>query len=160
VQHLASSSGGRPGRALVTMPNEAVMLNSHLVFHHLGLAVRCPDDAIAFVSALGYQIGETVFDPGQNVNLIMCTHVIQPAVEIIWPGDSKGPVHGLMERHPAGVIYHVCYATDDLRAALAGLEKVGLRAVCVSPPKRARLFGGRKVSFYSVAGIGLMEILE
>jgi hypothetical protein len=142
------------------MFHDTVMLRSHLVFHHLGLAVRRPKDAVAFTSSLGYQIGETVFDREQNVNLIMCTHEIQPAVEIIWPANSKGPVHGLIDRHPTGVIYHVCYATDDLSAALAGLKKSGLDAVCVCPPKRAALFGGRKVSFYNVVGIGLVEILE
>lgn len=142
------------------MIRDAVTLSSHLAFHHLGLAVRRPEEAMAFTSTLGYQIGETVFDPEQNVNLIMCTHEIQPSVEIIWPANSKGPVHGLTDRHPTGVIYHVCYATDDLGAALAGLKKAGLNAVCVCSPKAAPLFGGRKVSFYNVLGIGLVEILE
>jgi methylmalonyl-CoA/ethylmalonyl-CoA epimerase len=58
------------------------------------------------------------------------------------------------------VIYHVCYTTDNLGSALAGLEKAGTRVICASPPKPAILFGGRKVSFYNVAGIGLIEILE
>jgi len=142
------------------MLHQAVAISSHLVFHHFGLAVRRPDDAMAFMSTLGYQVGEPVFDPEQNVNLIMCSHETQPSVEIIWPDNTKGPIHGLTDRHPAGVIYHVCYATDDLDAALAGLKKAGLQAVCISPRKRAPLFGGRKVSFYNVLGIGLVEILE
>jgi hypothetical protein len=142
------------------MLHDTVTLSSHLVFHHLGLAVRRPDGAMALMSTLGYQVGETIFDPEQNVNLIMCSHETQPSVEIIWPDNSKGPVHGLTDHHPAGVIYHVCYATDDLEAALAGLKKAGLHAVCISPPKRALLFGGRRVSFYNVVGIGLVEILE
>ena len=115
---------------------------------------------MTFVSMLGYRIGEEVFDPGQNVNLGICTHETEPTVEIIWPGETKGPVHGLTEHHPAGVIYHVCYSTDHIGSALAGLEKAGLRVICVSSPKPAPLFGGRKVSFYNVAGIGLMEVLE
>jgi hypothetical protein len=32
--------------------------------------------------------------------------------------------------------------------------------MCISEPKPAPLFGGRPVSFYNVAGIGLIEILE
>jgi catechol 2,3-dioxygenase-like lactoylglutathione lyase family enzyme len=135
------------------------MTNPHLVFHHLGLAVRRPEEARAFLTTMGYRIGETVFDPGQNVHLALCSHETEPAVEIIWPGETKGPILGLTERHPAGVIYHVCYTTDDLDAALAGLEKAALRVICVSPPKPAPLFGGREVSFYNVLGIGLMEIL-
>src|SRR5271170_2748098 len=119
------------------MLHQAVMPGPHLTFHHLGLAVRRPEEAMAFVSILGYRIVETVFDPGQNVHLAMCTHETEPAVEIIWPGETKGPVHDLTERLSTGVIYHVCYSTDDLGAALAGLEKAGLRMICASSPKPA-----------------------
>jgi hypothetical protein len=69
-------------------------------------------------------------------------------------------VSSLTERHTSGIIYHVCYETDDLTAALAALENAGLRAFCVSPPMPAPLFGGRPVSFYNVTGMGLIEILE
>jgi methylmalonyl-CoA/ethylmalonyl-CoA epimerase len=133
---------------------------SHLVFHHLGLAVRRLREASLFLESLGYQVGETVFDPGQNVNLKMCTHATDPAVEIIWPGETPGPLDGMLQRHAAGLVYHVCYETNDLAAALEELKKTGLNAVCVSQPKPAPLFGGRTVSFYNVVGIGLIEILE
>jgi methylmalonyl-CoA/ethylmalonyl-CoA epimerase len=136
------------------------MPNPHLVFHHLGLAVKRPREAIIFLTNLGYEIGETVFDPGQNVNLKMCPHATEPGVEIIWPGDTPGPLESMLQRHHAGIIYHVCYETNDLTAALAELEKSGLKALCVSPPKPAPLFGGRPVSFYNVIGMGLIEILE
>jgi len=132
----------------------------HLVFHHLGLAVRRPQEAEIFLSAMGYQMGEAVLDPGQNVHLKMCSHATEPDVEIIWPADSKGPIDGLTQRYSSGIVYHVCYVTDDLTAALVALEKTGLRTVCVSPPKSAPLFNDRKVSFYNVIGIGLIEILE
>jgi len=136
------------------------MSNPHLVFHHLGLAVRRPAEATSFLSNLGYQIGETVFDPNQNVNLKMCPHPFEPAVEIIWPGDTPGPLESLLQRHPPGLIYHVCYETDNLEQALAALKQAGLKALCVSPPKPAPLFGDRPVSFYNIVGIGLIEILE
>jgi hypothetical protein len=81
-------------------------------------------------------------------------------VEIIWPGDTTGPVDKLLQRHTAGIVYHLCYETEDLTAALAGLETAGLRALCVSPATPAPLFGGRPISFYNVVGMGLVEILE
>ncbi len=131
-----------------------------LTFHHLGLAVKQPREAENFLSTLGYQMGAAVFDPVQNVHLALCTHATQPAVEIIWPGDSQGPIDRLTQRHPAGIVYHVCYQTMDLAATLAHLEAAGLRVLCISSPSPAVLFGGRKVSFYNVAGMGLIEILE
>jgi len=136
------------------------MPNPHLVFHHLGLAVRRPREAIAFLSNLGYQLGETVFDPMQNVNLKMGLHATEPAVEIIWPSDTPGPLGDMLNRHPAGLIYHVCYQTDNLSAALAGLKDAGLNVLCLSPSKPAPLFHGNHVSFYNVIGMGLIEILE
>ena len=136
------------------------MKKPHLKFHHLGLATRKHDKAVAFVSALGYQIGESVFDPLQNVRLTMCIHETEPAIEIICPSDTKGPIDGLTQRHPAGVIYHSCYETDDLPEALAALENAGHAVICISSPKAAPLFGGLHVSFYNVPGIGLIEILE
>jgi methylmalonyl-CoA/ethylmalonyl-CoA epimerase len=136
------------------------MTNLHLKFHHFGLAVRRPDEARKFVTALGYQLGEPVFDPAQNVRLQLGTHPSHPGVEIIWPGDSTGPVDRLTQRHASGIIYHLCYETDDLQAALAGLEAAGLRPLCISPATPAPLFSGRPVSFYNVVGLGLVEILE
>jgi len=136
------------------------MNNPHLEFHHFGLAVRRPDEARVFVSALGYRIGDPVFDPAQNVHLQLCTHETHPAVEIIWPGDTRGPIEKLIERHAAGIIYHVCYEPDNLTAALAQFAEAKLRVVCISPPTPAPLFGGRPVSFYNVVGIGLIEILQ
>ena len=135
-------------------------MDAHLKFHHFGLAVRRPDEARKFVTALGYALGQTVFDPAQNVHLQLCTHAAQPAVEIIWPGDTAGPVDKLAQRHASGIIYHLCYETDNLTAALAGLAEAGLRTVCISPATPAPLFGDRPVSFYNVVGMGLVEILE
>ena len=136
------------------------MMTPHLKFHHFGLAVRKPETARMFLCAQGYQIGETVFDPGQNVHLALCTHENEPSVEIIWPGETGGPVNGLVQRHPAGIIYHLCYTTTALAAALADLEGAGLSVICISPPKPAPLFGGDPVSFYNIVGVGLVEILE
>jgi methylmalonyl-CoA/ethylmalonyl-CoA epimerase len=136
------------------------MHHAHLQFHHFGLAVRRPEEARKFVATLGYALGESIFDPAQNVHLQLATHASQPAVEIVWPGGGAGPVDKLAQRHNSGIIYHLCYETENLSAALAGWEAADLKAICISPPKPAPLFGGRAVSFYNVVGTGLVEILE
>jgi len=87
-------------------------------------------------------------------------HESHPAVEIIWPGNEGGPIDKLVQRNSAGIIYHVCYETENLDAILATFSEANLRVVCISPPTPAPLFGGRPVSFYNVVGIGLIEILQ
>ena len=132
-----------------------------LNFHHLGLAVRRPADATLFLGGLGYEIGEPIFDPEQNANLIMCPHDgAMPDVEIIYPAKGKSPVDTLVNLRPDGLVYHICYVTADLAASLKWMELNGVRAVCVVPPTPAVLFGGRRVSFYNIVGMGLCEIIE
>jgi hypothetical protein len=139
----------------------ALSNSSGLSFHHLGLAVRRPDDAKRFLGALGYEIAEPVFDPKQNVNAILCRHKgSMPDVEIIYPATAKSPVDTLINARPAGIVYHVCYLAEDLSATLRWLEQNGVRAVCVVPPAPGIMFGGRRVSFYNIVGMGLCEIIE
>ncbi len=132
-----------------------------LSFHHFGLAAREPEVALKALRALGYACGETVFDPEQNVRLAMCTHPAMPSVEVISPGsDGKTPVDRLIAKHGGGIVYHLCYTTADLEASLAAIEAAGLHVTCVAPPTPAVLFGGERVSFYLLDGVGLIEIIE
>ena len=134
--------------------------NKHgLSFHHFGLAVRQVDLALNFLTGLGYQIGEPVRDDLQNVNLIFCTSQTMPAVEIIWPTGTAGPVSEIL-KFSDEMIYHSCYESSNLQKTLAAIRKEHNSIVCISPPQPAPLFGGRKVSFYYIRGFGLVEILE
>ena len=130
-----------------------------LTFHHFGLAVTDPADAFATLRALGYSEGNMVFDPIQRVNLAMRHHLAMPDVEVIWPGDGPSPIDKMVKRMGT-MIYHLCYACPDPEAAIAGLTEAGLSVVQVSAPAPAILFGGQQVSFYSVSGFGLIELLH
>lgn len=131
-----------------------------LTFHHLGLAVRRPEDAASFLEGLGYTPGQTVFDPEQGVHLAMWRGAAgMPDVEVIWPGDQPGPVDNLLSKRGPSV-YHVCYEADDAEAALAGMEAAGVRVLPLGPPRPAILFGGRRVSFYNVVGFGVIELIH
>lgn len=132
-----------------------------LTFHHLGLAVKDVDAAIAFLTGLGYRPGASVFDPLQNVNLRMYVHEAMPDVEIISPADGAGPLDQLLSTHGDGLVYHMCYTSADLDASLEAIETgSNLRLYEVSPPKPAVLFGGKTASFYVVGGVGLIEIID
>jgi len=130
-----------------------------LDFHHLGLATAKPESAMDFLGDMGYRLGEAVYDSEQNVNLSLCTADHFPDVEVIWPGEGKTPIDGLLSRHSA-LVYHMCFATDDLNSAITRMENAGHRAVTLAPPKPAVLFNGLNVSFYEVVGFGTIEILD
>jgi catechol 2,3-dioxygenase-like lactoylglutathione lyase family enzyme len=132
-----------------------------LAFHHLGLAVKDRDLAARFLTGLGYRIGPTILDPLQNVLLSMCGHDRMPDVEIISPGDGSGPLDKLLSSHKDGLVYHMCYTSSDLDSSLDALEGEARFSVRpIAPPKEAVLFGGKRVSFYLIEGVGLIEIID
>jgi catechol 2,3-dioxygenase-like lactoylglutathione lyase family enzyme len=130
-----------------------------LRFHHLGLAVKRPEAARTFLEGLGYALEAPVWDPRQRVNVQMARHGAMPAVELVYPGDGASPIDALLQRVDSGV-YHTCYETPDLDAAQAALEARGLRVFPVGEPEPAVLFGGRRVAFLRVHGVGVVELLE
>lgn len=131
----------------------------HLAFHHLGLATSRSDKALIFLNGLGYEIGEKIFDPEQNVNLVLCRSQTMPAVEVVSPSNRPSPLDNLLKQKK-DLVYHCCFITPDLKAALANIERDQNRLICVAPPKPAVLFGGNPVSFYLINGFGLIEIIE
>jgi methylmalonyl-CoA/ethylmalonyl-CoA epimerase len=128
-------------------------------FHHFGLAVPGSDDAFRFLTALGYRLGPVVFDPLQTVNLAMCTHRRMPDVEVVWPSDIASPIDALLRRN-GPMVYHLCFVAGSARAAIVAIEQEGFNVTVISEAKPAVLFGGREVSFYSVDGIGVIELIE
>lgn len=130
-----------------------------LTFHHMGLALKKEDEALKFLNGLGYTQGEKMYDPKQKVYLQICSKEGKPAIELVTAGEEEGPLSSILKRYNQ-LVYHTCYETQDLDKSLKAIEKKGLRIIPVSPPTPAVLFGGRKVSFYTIMGFGLIEILE
>lgn len=130
-----------------------------LRFHHLGLACRKEGRAECFLAGLGYEIGDWIHDPLQGVRLCLCRSQNMPSVEIVVPAGSSGPLENILKNVDA-ITYHSCYETQDLDASLQAMKADGHRVICVSSPKPAVLFHGRKVSFYRIRGFGLIELLE
>jgi hypothetical protein len=132
---------------------------SELQFHHLGLAVKSPQQARLFLQGLGYTIGEVVYDPLQKVNLIYCVSETQPHVELIFPADEPGPLGDMLKSRDS-LIYHICYSVKCISKALTSLKETGLRVMPVADPQPACLFNNANVGFYYVRGFGLIELVE
>lgn len=130
-----------------------------LSFHHYGLAVKDAATAQRFLSGIGYQVGAAIYDPLQRVNLYWCTAVDLPAVEIVCQADVPGPLDHILAEQDA-LVYHLCFESPNIDDSISLIRNDGHRAVCVSPPKPAVLFGGKRVGFYLIKGFGLIELLE
>jgi hypothetical protein len=129
-----------------------------LEFHHFGLAVKSPEAAFRYLEALGYTAGSTCYDPLQKVNLAMRHHERMPDVEVIWPGTEPSPIDRMLKRGDS-MIYHLCYTSDDVERSVAALEETGLEVLPLGLAQPAVLFDGIEVSFYSITGVGIIEII-
>jgi methylmalonyl-CoA/ethylmalonyl-CoA epimerase len=139
---------------------DAVALNPAtlpgLSFHHVGLACQDLQAEAAAHALLGFAPeGEVFEDHHQRVRGWF--HVLGAfRVELLQPLDDESPLVDWLRR---GVkLYHVCYETDDLDAALQQLRDAGHRTV--SPPAPAVAFGGRPVAFAMLRTRGLVELLQ
>ena len=135
------------------------MIVPDLQFHHFGLAARDPEPSRKILRALGYTIGDAVFDPGQHAHVQLCTHASAPAVEIIYSDDPASPLRAILDRQEES-IYHICYRTRSIDHALETIRQTGQRVMRMAAPCPAPLFAGHPVAFYYVRGLGLIELLE
>ncbi len=135
------------------------MQNYGLVFHHFGLAVQDISASIKLLGGLGYECGEEVHDPLQEVILVWCSHEAMPAIELVGRTDRPGPLDNILE-HNIESIYHICYSSSSIDASIVAIKADGIRVLPVVTPKPAVLFDGRPVGFYQLRGLGLIEIVE
>lgn len=137
------------------------MSMTDLAFHHMGLLTGQPELARARLGLLGYACGEPVYDPLQDVELCMCTGPTgAPAIELVTPRPTNQGLSRLLRRKD-DYGYHVCLTTSNLAQGVLALGDGSQdRVTEIMPPKAAVLFGGSRVAFLSVPGLGLVELLE
>ena len=130
-----------------------------LKIDHLGVAVRSIDETLAVYRALGIEetkaSRETV--GGQQVRVAFLP-VGESRIELLEPSSDDSPIAKFMAKRGPG-IHHVCFAVDDLDAALAELDGKGVRLIHRTPVPGA---GGKRVAFlHPDSGDGvLIELAE
>jgi hypothetical protein len=132
-----------------------------LSFHHLGLLTGQPDLARCRLRLLGYECGPVLFDPQQDVELCMCRGPAgAPPIEIVTPRKTNTGLSRLLKRKD-DYGYHVCLVTPKLELGKEALGSDAQQRITeMAPPKPAVLFDGARVAFFSVPGLGLVELLE
>ncbi len=124
---------------------------------HIGVAVVSIDDALAVYRALGLEEAHREDVPAQKVRTAFLP-VGESRIELLEPTAEDSPVSKFLLRRGGGV-HHVCFAVDDLEAALEDLRGRGFRLLHERPVPGA---DGKRVAFlHPDAGQGvLIELSE
>jgi methylmalonyl-CoA/ethylmalonyl-CoA epimerase len=129
--------------------------HSGLTFHHLGVACRDLDDEERVFAALGYRReGDEFHDPVQGV---VGRFLVGggPRLELLRNDADPGVLSPWLKK---GVrFYHVAYEADDLNLRAASLAKSGAKEVVAPVPAVA--FGGRRICFYMLPNMTLVELI-
>lgn len=124
---------------------------------HLGVAVTSIDDALGVYRALGI-VEEGREEVASQKVVAAFLPVGESRIELLEPTSPDSPVAKFLARRGEG-IHHVCFAVEDLDAALADLSARGFRLVHREGVPGA---GGKRVAFlHPEAGRGvLIELSE
>jgi methylmalonyl-CoA epimerase len=106
--------------------------------HHLGVAVADLDEAVSTYTKLfgaTLEHRERVEEQGVEAASVL---VGGDRIELLAPTGDDTPVGRFLAKRGPGM-HHVAYEVDDVRAALADLEREGAELIDVAP--RRGLFG-------------------
>jgi len=125
--------------------------------HHVGVAVRSLDAALADYRNLGFE-AESVEDvPAQGVRVAFLG-TGPTRIELLESLSPDGVIARFVDRNGEG-LHHLAFAVQDIRAEMRRLREKGLKLVDAEPRPSAR---GRLVAFVhprSAHGV-LLELVE
>jgi methylmalonyl-CoA/ethylmalonyl-CoA epimerase len=130
---------------------------SVLRIDHLGVAVGSIDDALAVYRALGLEVAHREEVPTQKVRTAFLP-AGESRIELLEPTSPDSPIARFLAKRGGG-IHHVCFAVDDIEAALGILSGRGFRLIHREAVPGA---DGKRVAFlHPEAGQGvLIELSE
>jgi methylmalonyl-CoA/ethylmalonyl-CoA epimerase len=136
-------------------------MHKYLKFHHFGLATENIAKSKKHLERFGYKFSKTITDENQKVNLSIGTRNNFPSIELV--GISKkfkqNPLSNFLNKYDEN-IYHICFEVTNLKKFNFENFVKKLNYVNILKPTPAKLFNYRKVSFYKIKNIGLVEFLE
>lgn len=127
--------------------------------NHVGIATPSLEAAIALYRDM---LGATRFtEPmvleAQGVRLCFCL-LANSEIELLEPWGEASPIHGFLQRNPAGGQHHVAFEVADVEAAASELAARGARIL--GPPRLGA--HGTRVIFVHPKDMGgvLVELME
>lgn len=132
-------------------------MDTKVNFHHIGVACKDINTTAIMYELLGYERGEIIHDPLQNVNICFLSHPTMPLVELLSPIDDTSPVVQTLNKVGTSP-YHTCYVVNNLDEAINKFREQ--RYIVVAKPKKACAIENRRVSFLYNPNMGLIELVE
>ena len=109
---------------------------------HIGIAVVSIDDALAIYEALGLAESRREEVPEQKV-VTAFLPVGESRIELLEPTAEDSPIAKFLLRRGPG-LHHVCFAVENIEAALEDLGRRGFRLLNSRPVAGA---DGKRVAF-------------
>ena len=128
-------------------------------FHHVGVAVRNIQQAIAsYESLFGYKLVSGPFDdPIQNVSVCFLSRGAgDTTIELVAPLGPNSPIDRTLKK--GGGTYHVCYQVPDMNAAIQHLTERG--SLLLSGPVPAVAFEMREIAWLMTETELLVELVQ
>jgi methylmalonyl-CoA/ethylmalonyl-CoA epimerase len=123
---------------------------------HVGIAVRGLADSLSFYrDVLG--LPEVPLEDSDGA-AIAAVAAGDSLVELLEPRSPEGPISRFLEKRGPG-LHHICFAVDDLDAALARCRSIGVRLIDDTPRIGAE---GKRIAFIHPSATGgvLVELTE
>jgi methylmalonyl-CoA/ethylmalonyl-CoA epimerase len=130
--------------------------------HHVGYIVKAIDLAAADFHLLGYRVvGPPIDDPEYDAEIVFLRRenaaAGEPLIELIRPRSERSAVYAHTTESKLQ-IHHVCFAVDDLQAAVEDARRGKVYQLGKQRPAPA--FGGAPICFLFSRPIGLFELVE
>ena len=123
---------------------------------HIGIAVRTLDENLPFYrDVLG--LPEAPLDDADGARIAGLA-AGESLVELLEPAEPGSPIAKYIDRRGPG-IHHICFAVDDLDAALQRCRDAGVRLIDEEPRVGAE---GKRIAFIHPSATGgiLIELSE
>lgn len=147
-----------PGHLDETIETKVSNTDEAFTFDHIGVAVRDIEKAAREYAKLGYQCFNKIYDPIQNVFLMICEKNEMDRIELVAPFDKNSPVNHILEVN-GDLPYHTCYKVANIERALEFLKRASEFEI-IGKPEKAILFDNKLVQFIQVKEVGLIELLQ
>ena len=109
---------------------------------HIGVAVKCLDEATAFYKTMGIEPYHFEEVESQKVRVAFIK-IGESNIELLEPTSDESPIAKYIEKKGEG-IHHIAYRVDDIYKALEMLKADGIKLINEEPMNGAH---GMKVAF-------------